>query len=181
MKKYIATLVLLPLLLALAGCPLATVTESFEYDVLEENNDGQPFDLTGQDGWTDVIDLTKDETFNDNKGKIDEIDRITFMGAMHTLNDADATVDIFFRAVPEKDEPTPKWLIILEGLEVGGDTTADLPFKITYEESEGRIQNFTQFQALAKDGIMELALVTRTGNDQVLVTKLMLYIALSGG
>ena len=181
MNKRIATLVLLPLVLGLAGCPLATITESFEYDVIEEVNDGNPFDLTGQTGWSDVIDFSTDDTFNDNKDKIDEIDRVTFRGFMHTLNDSDATVDIFFRAVPEAGEPTPPWTVILGGLTVPGGTDADSPFEITYEESEPLIQNFTQFQTLAKGGVMELAVVAQSGNDQVLVTTFIVYVALSGG
>ena len=181
MKKHTATLVLLLAVFGLSGCPIATITESFEYDVLEERNDGNPFDLTGQGGWSDVIDFSSDETFEDNKDKIDEIDRVTFRGAMYTLNDSDATVDIFFRAVPEAGDPTPPWMAILEGLSVPGTTDADSQFEITYEASEPLIQNFTQFQKLAKGGVMELALMARTGNDQVLVTKLIVYVALSGG
>lgn len=181
MRKYTATLVMLLLAFGLSGCPIATITESFEYDVLEEKNEGNPFDLTGEGGWSDVIDLTTDDTFNDNKDKIENIDRVTFQASMYTLNDEDAVVDIFFREVVEAGETPATWLPILEGFLVEGTKDATAPLEISYEDSEPLIQNFTQFQNLAEDGIMELALVAREGNDQVLVTELILWIALSGG
>jgi hypothetical protein len=184
MKKHTATLVILLLAFGLSGCPLAKVTESFEYDVIKEANGGVPIDLTGQDNWYRFIDLNDDDTFKENRDKIDEIERVTFQADMYTLNDADAIVDIYFREyvedVPEGEGP-PSWMLILEDLRVRGDSNEDAPLQITYEGSEPLIKNFTQFQKLAEGGVMELGLDARGGNDEVLVTKLILYIALSGG
>ena len=76
MRKNIATLVLLSTVLGLAGCPLVTVTEGFEYDVLYWQNGGNPYDLTGQGDWTDVIDLSNEKDFKDNQDKIENVDRV---------------------------------------------------------------------------------------------------------
>lgn len=183
MKKHIATLVLLPLVLGLAGCPLATVTGGFEYDVLFWQNGGNPFDCTGQGGWTDVVDLSNEDDFKDNKDKIENVDRVAFRGFMHTLNESDAIADILFREPVGQGEDPNEWLVIVENLAVPGTSDADTPFEFTYASTEPLIKNFTQFQKLATTGVMELSVRLRTppGNDAVLITKLILYVAYSGG
>jgi hypothetical protein len=185
MKKHTATLVLLPLLLGLAGCPLATVTGGFEYDVLKYQNGGDPLDLTGEGGWTDVIDLRDEPDFRDNQDKIENVDRVAFRGFMYTLNESDAVADIVFREPVEEGETPNEWLLIVENLEVRGTTNSENQFEFTYENTEPLIpiKNFARFQTLATSGIIELAVVPRTppGNDAVMIEQLIIFIAYSGG
>jgi hypothetical protein len=174
MRKTTATLASLLLVFGLGGC-LLSLTESFEYDVLKEN-DLLFIDLEGKDGHIEAIDLADDPTFEDNQDKIKTVDRVTFHCVLFTKNDSPATVDIYFRG-PD----TTAWTLLLEGVNVSAASTANKPDKIKYADSEDLIRNFTPFQKLAEKGIMDLKIEAREGNDAVQIDKLILYVAITAG
>jgi hypothetical protein len=167
MNKHIAIVGGLLLTVALAGC-LISVTEKFEYNVTDRFG---AIKLAGTSGETVPIDLTEDSTFDDNKDKIKIIDRAGFEAALYTSNTEPAIVDISFRR-----KSTDDWTLLLAGVSVAALSSQESPTKIGYTESEALIQNFSYFQKVSAGGVMELQLKARTGNDQVVVSDLLIII-----
>ena len=174
MRKHIATTVSLLLVFGLGAC-LLSLTESFEYDVFKENSITS-IDLEGKDRHIESIDLRDNDTFEEHQDDIQNVDRVTFMTDLYTKNDRDAVVDIFFRL-----DATDPWKLLINGLKVSAASTAGVPTKITYDRSEELVENFDVFQRMAIGGVMQLGVGARTGNDEVVVLSLVLYIAISGG
>lgn len=172
MMKNIATALALIAVLGLAGC-LLSLTETFDYNVTDRTG---PLELAGTDGEIASIDLTEESTFDDNKDKIKNVDRVGFEAWAYTSNAQDAVIDIEFRA-GDKDE----WTLLLAGAPVSGASTATAPDRITYEKSEKLIRNFALFQKLAEKGVMQLRVRASGGNDQVVVPELVLVITLTAG
>ncbi|RKZ13865.1 hypothetical protein DRQ53_06275 [bacterium] len=174
MRMHIATTFSLLLLFGVGGC-LVSLTESFDYDVLLET--GNEFlDLDGTDGETVPIDLSDDDTFDENRDDIKNVDRVGFEADLYTKDDLDTVVDIFFRK-----KGSDPWVLLLDAAPVSGVSTAARQDLISYKQSETLIRNFELFQQVAEGGVMELKLKARDGNDQVRVTRLILRITITVG
>jgi len=167
MNKHIAIMVGILLTVGLTGC-LISITETFEYNVTDRTG---PINLAGTSGETVPIDLTENSTFDDNKEKINVVDRAGFEAALYTSNTDPAVVDISFRRTSTDD-----WTPLLAGISVAALSSQESPTKIGYTESEALIQNFDYFQKVSAGGVMELQLKARTGNDKVIVSNLLIII-----
>ena len=179
MKRYIATLMSLALVFGLGAC-LLSLTESFEYDVFKEHGLTE-IDLTGSDGHEENIDFTTDSTFNDNKDDIKNIDRVEFAMNLYTANTSTAIVDVWFREPADAGEDENDYLKILDGVNVPGGSDETTQLSIRYADSGDYITNFASFQKLAESGRMDLLVSARTGNDEVIITKLVIYVAITAG
>jgi len=188
MKRYIATLASLALVFGLGAC-LMSLTESFEYDVLNEPVPPLPeIDLTGRDGHLEPIDFTTDSVFEDNKDDIKNVDRVEFHVGMFTKNGDAAELDISFRKPAEGTSPPGDWVPILKRVPVPAGTSGTKLHVIEYADSGDYIvkDNFALFQKQATIGKMDLLLEAGelepgVTNDEVVIKKLVIYVAITAG